>query len=192
MRLLTCTAIAAALVMSTAACTQQESPTGNEVASAEVVGDLTALNGTWKTDRDSVKFEQKPDEFSLKDGTYNCTTCIPPLTVAADGQFHDVTGRPYADSISVKAADDKTIEIHSKKGGKEVSSLTMSASADGNTLTRKFHDATVKSADRRIEHFFACRSCARWRARGIGPMDPEPGKRIFGGRAECHVHGRGQ
>ena len=28
--------------------------------------------------------------------------------------------RPYADSISVKAVDDKTIEIRRKKGGKEV------------------------------------------------------------------------
>lgn len=145
MKLLTCTAIAAALVFSTAACKQQESA-GNEAASTEAAGDISVLSGTWKTDKDSVKFEQKPDEFALKDGTYNCTTCIPPLTVAADGQFHDVTGRPYADRMSVKAADDKTIEIHSKKGGKEVSSLTMSVSADGNTLTRKFHDATVTPA----------------------------------------------
>jgi len=45
--------------------------------------------------------------------------------------------------MSVKAADDKTIEMHSKKGGKEVSSLMLTVSADGNTLTRKFHDATV-------------------------------------------------
>lgn len=146
MRLLTCTAIAAALVLSTAACKQQEAASGNEAATAAAAGDLTALNGTWKTDKASVKFEQKPDEFSLKDGTYSCSTCIPPLTVAADGQFHAVTGRAYADEISVKAANDKTIEIHSKKGGKEVSNASMSVSADGNTLTRKFHDATVDPA----------------------------------------------
>jgi hypothetical protein len=143
MKFMTCTAIAAALVLSTAACKQQESA-GNEVAATEAAAaDLSALNGTWKTDKASVKFAGKPDEFALKDGTYNCVTCIPPLTVAADGAFHAVAGRPYADEISVKAADDKTIEMHSKKGGKEVSSLTMSVSADGNTLTRKFHDATV-------------------------------------------------
>ena len=147
MRLLTCTAIAAALVLSTAACQQQESATANEAAPSETAAaDLSALSGTWKTDKASVKFAGKPDEFSLKDGTYNCTTCIPPLTTAADGQFHAVTGRPYADEMSVKAVDDKTIEIHSKKGGKEVSSLTMTLSADGNTLTRKFHDATVNPA----------------------------------------------
>jgi hypothetical protein len=147
MRTLTCTAAVLALALTIPACKQQptaseNAPAAENEATADAV-DLSALNGTWKTDKASVKFEQKPDEFSLKDGTYSCTTCIPPLTVAADGQFHDVTGRPYADSISVKAADDKTIEIHSKKGGKEVSSMTMSVSADGNTLTRKFHDATV-------------------------------------------------
>ena len=145
MRTLMCTAAALALALTLPACKQQptaesNAPAANETAAA---ADLSALNGSWKTDKDSVKFEQKPDEFSLKDGTYNCTTCIPPLTVAADGQFHDVTGRPYADSMSVKATDDKTIEIHSKKGGKDVSSMTMSVSADGNTLTRKFHDATL-------------------------------------------------
>lgn len=143
MKFITCTAIAAALVLSTAACKQQESAGGNDVTATPAAADLSALNGTWKTDKASVKFEQKPDEFALKDGSYNCVTCIPPLTVAADGAFHAVTGRPYADEMSVKAADDKTIEIHSKKGGKDISSLTMTVSADGNTLTRKFHDGTV-------------------------------------------------
>lgn len=143
MKFITCTAIAAALALSSAACKQQENAGGNDVTATPAAADLSALNGTWKTDKASVKFEQKPDEFALKDGTYNCTTCIPPLTVAADGAFHPVTGRPYADEMSVKAADDKTIEIHSKKGGKDISSLTMTVSADGNTLTRKFHDGTV-------------------------------------------------
>ena len=148
MRSLTCTAAVLALALTVPACKQQPAADNNATAAAEPAAatDLTALNGTWKTDKDSVKFEQKPDEFALKDGTYSCTTCIPPLTVAADGQFHPVTGRPYADNISVKAVDDKTIEIHSKKGGKEVSNATMTVSADGNTLTRKFHDATVTPA----------------------------------------------
>lgn len=149
MKLLTCTAIAAAMMLTVPGCRQTETTANNDAAAVPAeaaTGDLSALTGTWKTDKASVKFEQKPDELALKDGTYNCTTCIPPLTVAADGQFHAVTGRPYADEISVKAVDDKTIEIHSKKGGKEVSNASMTVSADGNTLTRKFHDATVSPA----------------------------------------------
>ena len=80
MRLITCTAIAAALVLSTAACTQQEKAAGNEAGRPpKLAGDLTALNGTWKTDKASVKFEGKPDDILLQDGTYKCSTCIPPL-----------------------------------------------------------------------------------------------------------------
>ena len=143
MKFLTSTAIAAALVLSLAACKQQEA-TGNEPAATEAaVGDLSTLNGTWKTDIATLKFEQKPDEFSLKDGSYSCATCIPPLTTPADGAFHPVADRPYYDSMSVKAVDDKTVEIHRKKGDAEVSSVTMTVSADGNTLTNKFHDATT-------------------------------------------------
>jgi len=143
MRLITCTAIAAALVLSTAACKQTESA-GNEAASTETAAaDLSALAGTWKTDRESVKFEGKPDEYLLKDGTYNCTTCIPPLTAPADGAFHPVADRPYYDSLSVKVVDDKTVEFRRKKADKDVSSTTVTVGADGNTATFKFHDATV-------------------------------------------------
>jgi hypothetical protein len=146
MRLVTCTAIAAALVLSTAACQQQESTTANEVTSTETAGDLTALSGSWKTDRDSVKFEQKPDEYLLKDASYTCSTCIPPLTTPADGAFHPVKDRPYYDSLSVKAVDDKTVEFRRKKGDREVSSVIITVSADGNSGTAKFHDATTPDA----------------------------------------------
>src|SRR5688572_17372127 len=130
MRLVTCTAIAAALVLSTAACKQTESA-GNEAAATEAAAvDLSALNGTWKTDRASVKFEGKPDDILLQNGTYKCSTCIPPLEIAADGQFHPVTGRPYSDEMSVRVVDDKTLEWKSRKGGRDVFEATLSVSAD--------------------------------------------------------------
>lgn len=147
MKLVTSTAVALALVLTLPGCQKQEAAAGNEAAATETAAaDLSALTGTWKTDRDSVKFEGKPDEYLLKDGTYSCSTCIPPLTTAADGQFHPVKDRPYYDSMSVKAVDDKTVEIHRKKGDKEVSSVTLSVGADGNTGSVKFHDATVTPA----------------------------------------------
>ena len=194
MRLLTCTAIAAALVMSTAACTQQESATGNEAASTEAAGDLTALNGTWKTDKASVKFEGKPDDILLQDGTYKCSTCIPPLTVAADGQFHDVAGRAYSDSMSVKAVDDKTVEMKSRKGGRDTFLATMIGLGG-----RQYADAQVQGfvdaecgGGRRGEHLVAGRSCACRSACGFRPVDPEPGERIFRGRAERDLQDRRQ
>jgi hypothetical protein len=147
MKMTACTAIAAVVILTLPACTQQESANGNEPAATEAAaGDVTALNGTWKVDPASLKFEQKPDEFSLKDGTYTCPTCIPPLTIAADGQFHDVAGRPYADSISVRTVDDRTVEMKSRKDGRDVFSVTMQVSPDGNSLTRKFHDSTTPNA----------------------------------------------
>jgi hypothetical protein len=93
-----------------------------------------------------VKFEQKPDEYLLKDGSYTCSTCIPPLTAVADGQFHPVADRPYYDSLSIKAVDDKTVEFHRKKGDREVSSTVITVAADGNSATAKFHDATTPDA----------------------------------------------
>ena len=143
MRLLTCTAMTLALVLTLPGCKQQPAAGGNEAASTEAAGDLSALNGTWKTDIKTLKFEQKPDEFLLQDGTYKCNTCVPPYSTPADGQFHPVADRAYWDSMSVKAVDDKTVEIHRKKGDTEVSSVTMTVSDDGNTLTNKFHDATT-------------------------------------------------
>jgi len=140
--------MAAALVLSLPACQKQEPAAGNEAAASTepAAADLTALSGTWKTDKDSVKFEQKPDEYLLKDGTYSCNTCIPPLTTPADGQFHPVKDRPYYDSMSVKVVDDKTVEFHRKKGDKEISSSTITLAADGNSGTAKFHDATMTPA----------------------------------------------
>ena len=52
MKMMTCTAIAAALVLALPGCNQQESA-GNEVAATEAAGDLSALNGIWKTDSEA-------------------------------------------------------------------------------------------------------------------------------------------
>ncbi|HET7816629.1 MAG TPA: hypothetical protein VFK58_03525 [Sphingomicrobium sp.] len=146
MRMLTCTATAA-IAIALAACNQPE-PAANETAAseAEAAADLSALNGTWKADLSTMKFEGKPDEFLLQGGTYSCASCIPPLTVAADGQFHAVPDRPYFDAMSVKAVDDKTVEFRRRKGDKEVSRNTWTLSEDGNVLTNRFHDATTPNA----------------------------------------------
>lgn len=144
MRLLLTTALAAALAMTLPACQQQQGE--SEAAEAAAAGSIEALNGTWKVDLASIKFEQKPNEFVLKDGSYSCSTCIPPLTAAADGQYHPVADRPYYDSMSIKAVDDRTVEFRRKKGEKEVSSTVLQVSEDGNTLTAKFVDSTTPNS----------------------------------------------
>lgn len=147
MRFTTCTAIAAAMVLTLSACDAQRAGEGNETESTEAAtGDLTVLNGTWSIDKASLKFDQKPDDISLRDGTYSCTTCIPPLTLAADGEFHDVAGRAYADSMSVKVVDDKSVEMRSRKGGRDTFHATLSVSDDGSVLTRKFRDSSTPNS----------------------------------------------
>lgn len=146
MKLVTCTAVALALALTLPGCKQQESA-GNEAAATETAAaDLSGLSGTWKTDRESVKFEGKPDDYLLQNGSFKCSTCIPPVDLAADGQFHEVTGRPYSDHMSIKVVDDKTVEWKSQKGGRDTFAATFSVSADGNTLTRKFKDMSTPDA----------------------------------------------
>lgn len=140
--------VAAALTLTLAACNRTDTAaTEGNVAGETEAADLSALNGVWNADLSSVKFEGKPDQFALQDGTWKCDTCIPPLTVAADGQFHPVADRPYYDSMSVKVVDDRTVEFHRRKGQREVGNNSLQVSADGNSLTNKFHDATTPGSE---------------------------------------------
>lgn len=147
MKMYTRTAIAA-LALALSACGQQQEQAANEPAAGEApaAADLSVLNGTWKGDLASLKFEGKPDEFLLQGTTYTCSTCIPPLTATADGQFHAVADRPYFDSLSIRVVDDRTVEFRRRKGDREVSRNSWTLSADGNVLTSRFHDATTPNA----------------------------------------------
>jgi hypothetical protein len=107
----------------------------------------SAFDGTWKVDLNSAKFPEKPDVYVLKDGTYQCKSCVPPFEVKADGQDHSVTGHPYYDSVSVKVIDDHTLEETTKKNGKTVSTSKRLVSPDGNTMTFEFSDSSVTNAD---------------------------------------------
>src|ERR1700744_1181514 len=60
------------------------------------------FDGTWKVDMSKVQMPKKPDVLVLKDGMYECKTCVPPVNIKADGQDHAITGHPYLDSIAVQ------------------------------------------------------------------------------------------
>lgn len=135
-------ALAAASLLALSACKQQ--PAANEAAPAQTAsaGDI---NGTWKADLDSVQFDQKPDEFLLQAGQYTCKSCVPQVTVPADGAFHPIT-TPSADSLAVKVVDDHNVTRTAKKGGRQIGETKMTVSADGNTLTGSFTDTSVEGA----------------------------------------------
>ncbi|MFL6740837.1 MAG: hypothetical protein ACJ8FG_04425, partial [Sphingomicrobium sp.] len=122
--------LAAASLLALAACNQ-----------AAPEAKAAAIDGTWKADVDSVQFDQKPDEMLLQAGQYSCKSCVPAVTVPADGAFHPITA-PYADSLSVKVVDDHTIVRASKKGAKPMGETKVSVSPDGNTLTGSFTDTS--------------------------------------------------
>jgi hypothetical protein len=96
------------------------------------------FDGTWKMDLGKSKFPKKPDEYLLKDGTYECKTCKPEIKAKADGQMQTVSGHPYFDQIMVKVVDDKTVEMATTKGGKDAGKSQMTVSGDGNTLTTQW------------------------------------------------------
>ena len=147
MRVITYT-VAAALALTLGACERSDRVEGNETAATPAAAaDLSALNGTWKGDLATLKFEGKPDDFLLQGGTYKCNSCIPPLTVAADGQYHAVADRPYFDSMSVKTVDDRTVAFSRRKGEREVSNNRFQVSADGNVLTNRFRNANTPGSE---------------------------------------------
>jgi hypothetical protein len=84
--------------------------------------------------------------FFLHDGKYECKSCVPPYTIAADGKDQPVGGHPYYDTRAVKVVDDHTIQETAKKDGKVVTTSTMTVAADGKTATFELSDSSASNA----------------------------------------------
>jgi len=151
MRITMMTALATS-VLALAAC-KQTSTSGNSMSVENVTqngsGSASAaagINGTWKADVSTAKWDQKPDQFLLQNGKYSCQTCTPPWTVPADGAFHPVAGHPYYDEVAIKVVDDKTVQQSTKLKGRDTGGSTIKVSADGKTLGIDFNDKTIANA----------------------------------------------
>ena len=169
-----------------AAC-QQNGSTTNETTSATTTttasSSSSTIDGTWKGDINSVKFEQKPDEFLLQNGKYDCKSCIPPVSIAADGAYHPVTNHAYYDEESVKVVDDKTVQMSTKLKGRETGHSTMNVGADGKTVTVNGTDTSVANAKPNTGSFEETRVAAgpagshalsgSWAPAKIGGVNPE-------------------
>lgn len=105
-----------------------------------------AIDGTWKADLSTLQIDSKPDRLLLQNGVFACETCTPALTVAADGAFHPVKGQPYADSVSVKIVDARTVTRIDKKDGRVTGQQTLSVSPDGKVLTISVISSAVPNA----------------------------------------------
>jgi hypothetical protein len=102
----------------------------------------TPFDGTWVTKLDTAKFPTKPDKYSLTNNMYECLTCVPKVSVKADGNDQKVTGHPYYDTIAVKVVNASSVEFIQKKEGKVLYADTATVSADGKTLSDKFTDTS--------------------------------------------------
>lgn len=100
------------------------------------------FDGTWKIDMSKVQMPKKPDVLVLKDGTYACKTCVPPVSIKADGQDHAIAGHPYLDAMAIEVVDAHTVKETDKKGGKVVATSTTTVSPDGKTARFEFSDSS--------------------------------------------------
>ena len=98
------------------------------------------FDGTWKTQLDSVQFSNKPTVLQLNKGTYTCNSCVPRISIKADGTDQKVSGHSYYDTLSAKVTDPQTVQVEAKLGGKPSYTNSLAVSADGKTLTETFKD----------------------------------------------------
>jgi hypothetical protein len=101
------------------------------------------FDGTWVAKLGSIQFSQKPEIYSLQNGTYECQTCVPKLNVKADGKDYPVAGSPYFSTVAVQVIDNNSIRITEKHKGKVVYEELDTVSPDGNTLTQKITDSSA-------------------------------------------------
>ena len=107
------------------------------------------FDGTWMTKLDTAKLPTKPDKYVLNNNMYECLTCVPKVSVKADGSDQKVTGHPYFDTIAVKVANASSVEFTQKKAGKVMYTDTATISSDGNMLSDKFNDTSGTQPVRR-------------------------------------------
>ena len=99
----------------------------------------SAFDGTWKMRVGSIQVTGKPDVWVIAEGTYSCSSCVPPVDkLPADGAFHKVSGHAYYDELQVRIVDARTVEISQRQNGKTIGTGTMQVSADGKSFTNKF------------------------------------------------------
>jgi len=111
------------------------------------------LDGTWVWDASSAKLPDRPDVYLVDKGHYDCSSCVPPVSAAADGKDHPVTGHPYTDSIAVTIVNPHTLKSTYKMGGKVTGLDTLTVSDDGKSLLETYEDHTESAPSTFVTRF---------------------------------------
>lgn len=105
------------------------------------------FDGTWKIDANAIAPSTAHFDYLLKDGTYRCSTCDPPIVIPADGRDHQITGEPCYETVSVKIVDQFTTEEADKRKGTIVGTTKITVSPDGNTATVDWTETCSANGD---------------------------------------------
>jgi len=111
------------------------------------------FDGTWIIDADTMRLPEKPAEYLLAKGMFRSAG----TEIKADGNDQKVPETGYSDTMSVRVADDHTVEIISKKAGKTMFTEVDTVSPDGSILTQVVKDTTeaqavtIETLSRRVE-----------------------------------------
>lgn len=106
------------------------------VAMSSSAGAHSMFDGTWRPEYPQ-KFSpaEKHDVISLKDGMFECRSCVPRYILKADGMDHALHGDPNYDTRSATIVDARTVTRTTKKHGIVVVASKLIVSEDGQTLT---------------------------------------------------------
>jgi hypothetical protein len=95
-----------------------------------------AFDGTWKVSLNHVQLSKKPLVYSLSNGTYTCSSCVPAFTVKADGTDQKVTGHDF-DAVAVTVNGPNSVQVTRKLKGKPLSTVKDTVSSDGNRISEE-------------------------------------------------------
>ena len=98
----------------------------------------SSFDGTWEMKMDTVQLSGPGEEYLLKEGMFDCLSCVPKIHVELDSNEHKVAGYPSFDTISVHVLDVSSVEFILKKEGKITFTCNDTVSPDGNRMTQKF------------------------------------------------------
>lgn len=101
------------------------------------------FDGTWIAKLDRAQLPKRPEVYMLRDGIYECSSCVPKIKANADGKDYPIAGSPYFGTVCIRIIDNNSIQLTEKQGSKVVYSETDTVPPDGNTLQQNIVDSAA-------------------------------------------------
>lgn len=107
----------------------------------------SVFDGTWVANPEAARLPKRPEIYSLRNGVYECESCVPRIYTNADGKDYPIAGSPYFSTISIHVVDAHSVEITEKLKGRIVYKELDHVSADGNTLRQDDADFAAPNGE---------------------------------------------